>query len=250
MDAMSEMLTRLPLNLDRVTKEYATQSCRQQQTTTDRAPRHVSAKDHARLAEMCLRCTAVVFDCLVYHFKALRGFENFQTLWLKYITTLAQNAHLGTAGSDMKGESVDMIGSLLRLLHRPPMSDSAASNKDKDKDKSTDMETDMLLSADKKPRSGSGSGSVGDGDHKVLSDDTLMLVSWRAAKAGCPSLVALLQSNHPLIVETILALENKHNSEKEGVVAGGESSAGSKSSSGGDQRSFYSRLFEFKSQIV
>ncbi|CAE7637327.1 unnamed protein product [Symbiodinium microadriaticum] len=238
MEAMTEMLNRLPLNLDKAVKEFQLHGSTIQ-LPTDKAPRQLSGKDHARLMEMCLRCTAVVFDCMVYHFKALRNFENFQTLWLKYVTTLAQNAHFAASSSDMKGESVDMIGSLLRLLHHPPVSDTGITHA-----KETAGSIAVVSADNKKPAN-----SSGEGEHKAVSDETLMLVSWRAAKAGCPSLVALLQHNHPLIVQTILTLENKQNTEK-GDIGGEENGAGRMPSTNGDQRSFYSRLFEFKSQIV
>jgi hypothetical protein len=264
MDAMTEMLNRLPLNLDKVIKEYQANSQKKQMDKS--LPRHVGSREQATLMEMCLRCTTVVFDCMVYHFKSLRNFESFQSLWLKYITTLAQNAHMGASGSEMKCESVDMIGSLLRLLHRPPGGPS----------------TSAVGSADASSHRGDASvpavhtpGSLGDGtstssadrkktegEHKAVNDDTLMLVSWRAVKAGCPSLIALMQVNHPLIVETIIAMEAKQqqtvNDRKSAGSAtaaahsGGSNDGGSNHAAAAatDQRSLYSRLFESKSQIV
>lgn len=178
-------------------------------STTNRSKRIITL-DKQDILEMCLRSSSLIFELLISHFKSIRTMEQFQSLWLRTITNLALNVqHSGTG--IFQTESVEMIGSLFRLLDHP-------------------SETlDSKLSHE----------GVGTGvEQKIISDSTLLQISWHAARAGCPTLLSLLRKHHPRIVEVLSTLETK----------GGTTQIETKSIP--EYRSLYSRLFDSKSQIV
>mmetsp|Transcript_20608 Transcript_20608/g.29575 ORF Transcript_20608/g.29575 Transcript_20608/m.29575 type:complete len:1961 (+) Transcript_20608:126-6008(+) len=239
LDALIEMISRLPISTDK--------TCRDIQQT--RARRHSNGtiqplplKEKEQVLEMCLRCSVIVFDTMVLHFKAIRNDEKFQSLWLRYMTILAQNINVASSVPSVRDEYVGMIGSLLRLLQRPPSS-------------STSVHT---LSPEPHPV-GAQITQAADNDklnseQKVVTDSTLLLISWRAVKAGCPSLVALLRGSYPYIVETLLSLEKDQESKGRSNSSTSDSSSEGKATQptlvDNQQRSVYSFLFNSKTQIV
>ena len=69
----------------------------------------------------CQRACGMVFDILVQQMKALRDAEEFNSVWTRFVTVLATNAHTasGPRGQWWHDEMCDMLEALLRLLRLP-----------------------------------------------------------------------------------------------------------------------------------
>ena len=193
LEALTEMLSRLPLHAEKTISHFEVQQLKQlkreqqelakQGETTETqtsafslfslgasASRNlptVTSLSSAKLAtltaegfDVCLQCSVIVFDTLVFHFKLLRNYEEFQPFWIKYVSILAHNVVYSPGGSLIHDESVDMIGSLFRLLHQPEGSQHSYSQ--------------------------------------------LLQISWTAVAAICPSMTDYLEVNHPNIVGVVL----------------------------------------------
>lgn len=204
-EAWSEMLLRLPLNFEKISNANANNNNNNNESI---ARQKKIILDRQDILEMCLRSSTLVFELVISHFKCMRSMEPFQSLWLRTITNLALNVNHSGSGI-FQSESVEMIGSLFRLLDNP-------------------SETlDTKLNHD----------GVGL-EHKVISDSTLLQISWHAARAGCPTLLSLLRRQHPRIVEVLSSLDTKNTGNQ------------IETKSVPEYKSLYSRLFDSKSQIV
>jgi hypothetical protein len=216
LDCLAEILSRLPLNVDKTLRDLLAEKQRAGEPMGGGKSTGVSLpgdKERGRVKELCMRCSWVVFDVLIFHFRSLRVFDGFQSLWLRFITSLAQNANTYTAPTEsyFKSDTVDMIGSLLRLLCPPP---------------------DLTQTAEGTSLQGKKSPNV-----KEPDDMKLLQVSWHAVKAGCPSLLSLLRENYPVIVDSL--------AKQDPAASAGDSSESPLPSFG-----LYGRFFPSKSQVV
>jgi hypothetical protein len=100
--AVSEMLDRLPLSLVATTSRLTTSA------------------EFAVSAEACLRSCNVLFDVFVNQIKVIRASNEFQTLWLRFTSILANNTCVLPRGVHFHEEMLEMIAALMRLL-RPPV---------------------------------------------------------------------------------------------------------------------------------
>ena len=193
LEALTEMLSRLPLHAEKTISSFESQQLKQIQSEQKELAKMRAAEDSghssfslfslgssslrslpmvttlssSKLAtltaegfEICLQCSVIVFDTLVFHFKLLRSYEEFRPFWIKYVSILAHNVVYSNRGSLIHDESVDMIGSLFRLLYQPDIPQHCYS--------------------------------------------PLLRMSWTAVNAICPSIPGLLEVNHPNIVGLML----------------------------------------------
>ena len=192
LEALTEMLTRLPLHAEKTIAHFELQQLKQlQREQEDLAKKDqsletpsatfslfsltkavsripaINSLPSSKLAVLasegygiCLNCSVIVFDTLVHHFKKLKNYEEFQPFWIKYVSILAHNAMYCPSGSLIHVESVDMIGSLFRLLYQP------------------------------------------DNFNKYYNQ--LLHLTWTAVSAICPPIAEFLEVNHPNIVAVLL----------------------------------------------
>ena len=215
------MLQRLPLSVDKLLSAHEPHP-----SPLPSRPRAPLEKQDA--LEMCLRSSSLIFELLIAHFKAIRPFEPFQSLWLRTITHLALCVNISGSGSIYQTEFVEMIGSLLRLLSSPH---------------------------DPRAASSDSQNATAHGASPPVSELTLLQISWHAARAGCPTLLNLLKRSHPLIAELLQSsLENRSRASQQQQTQQGLDSAGAllpvPPITESSYRSLYSRLFESKPQIV
>lgn len=212
------MLLRLPLSFERVSSSNNNNGNNNNISNGNNDSINRSKRitlERQDILEMCLRSSILVFELLISHFKSMRSMEQFQSLWLRTITNLALNVNQSGSGV-FQSESVEMIGSLLRLLDNPTETFDSKLNQQQQQQNNQYQE-----------------GS----EQKVISDSTLLQISWHAARAGCPTLLSLLRKQHPRIVEVLSNLDTKGSNQVE-------------TKSVPEYKSLYSRLFDSKSQIV
>jgi hypothetical protein len=104
---LQELVSRLPLTIASPSSDSSSSS-------------HISAEEE----RICLQACNLIFNLIIKRGKDFRSFsDNFQTIWLKFLSSLAANINASSRTSAFfTGEILEMVSALLRLLQPPSKS--------------------------------------------------------------------------------------------------------------------------------
>ena len=108
-ETLQELMTILPINFV---------------TLASSRDNSIDPKLKYELLEICLRSCNLIFEMIVCYLKHLRNVNEFPSVWLRFISVLANNVNVVQKNAALHEEILEMIVALLRLLHPPALPSS------------------------------------------------------------------------------------------------------------------------------
>jgi hypothetical protein len=195
-----EMFSRLPVNLPFSLKKLPS----------------VGWDDDNSIELICLKSCNTIFETITHHLRGMRPLNEFQSIWLSFISVLAMNISviLDTKQSKkrpMLNEYIEMLVALLRFLvpdtKCTPIKPVAAGS---------GHTTAQLVVL---PRSGAGGSSqvwctppqksssrltaFTDAFASIKEDVMLLSLTWKSVVGVCPAIANILQQSHPYMAEIL-----------------------------------------------
>lgn len=194
----------------------------------------VDPKLKYELLEICLRSCNLMFEMIVTYLNHLRNVSEFPSIWLRFVSVLANNVNVVQKNAALHEEVLEMIVALLRLLHPPALPSSvreAVNSPTLSKSNSTSQNSFLGLLASaifdepkqEQPLSPltvispnihnktplSGGGVTGD----EFDDAALLALTWTNISTICASLVPSLKvKNGQLVNDMLKYIEQFENS--------------------------------------
>ena len=157
------------------------------------------------IESICLKCCNTVFQTITSHFRLLKALNDFQNIWLSFLSLLAININYlidlrQSKKLPLQREYVEMLVALLRFL----VPDTTRAN-NSHKVGSVLVTVKPVYTPPPKGDSWNRKISTsGDISISAIKDDVLLLnLTWRSILGVCPQMPVCLNQSHPYMVEIL-----------------------------------------------
>lgn len=172
--------------------------------------------DESSIELICLKACNTIFETITHHLRCLRPLNEFQSIWLSFISVLAMNINVILETKQPKkrpmlNEYIEMLVALLRFLvpdtKSTPIKPSGGTV-------GGNVASQLVVL----PRSGAASvqmwntppqksssrlTSYTDAFASIKEDVMLLTLTWRSVVGVCPSIGNILQQSHPYMAEIL-----------------------------------------------